>query len=161
MICGSANANERSMRAQGGDNEIAVFNQPAPGHESACEKQIIAHRTKMFKETLGPLFIKNHPGCIEHPELFAKEIRMHAESNFAHFYRNNQAMDKIPGASQWMAWPFIYSNEIGHVGEYKSDYPQLVDTPYSKEKEDSFQWHPNTTPPAAQLLSVLGLRVFA
>lgn len=159
MICGSANANERSMRGEGGDSEIAILNSPEVGNETPCQEQIISQREKAFKVTYGEEFVKKYPDCTIHPELYANEMRQKAWHNLTLFHSNTQSQSSLPHASPIMTWPFIYSDEIGHVGEYHPDYPNLIDTPLGMEEHDHLQWHPNHFPTSLRALEKLDIRL--
>jgi hypothetical protein len=58
-----------------------------------------------------------------------------------------------------MTWPFVYSNEIGHVGEFQANYSNLIDTPRGMEDKDYYQWYPNHFPLATRILSALNIRL--
>ncbi|STX27681.1 Phospholipase D Active site motif [Legionella beliardensis] len=159
MICGSANANERSMRGDGGDSELAIISRPEPGYEEACQEQIIAQRTHNYRVTLGEEFVKTYPESVIHPERYAQQIRQQALSNFKHFHSNKESLSNNPTASILATWPFVYSKELGHVGEYQPGYSNLIDTPKGEEEEDFYQWHPEHFPETLHALAKLDIRL--
>lgn len=158
MICGSANANERSMRGKGGDSELAILHCPEPGYEAQCRAQIISQRTHAYSVTLGKEFIKKYPECVVHPELFYNEIRAQALYNLEQFHLNNQSLESDPTSSPLTAWPLLCSPELGHVGEYLPQYPKLIDTPCDKE-DDSYAWHPEHFSEPLHALGKMGIRL--
>ncbi|MGQ3889289.1 hypothetical protein ACQUW5_09685 [Legionella sp. CNM-1927-20] len=159
MICGSANANERSMRGKGGDSEIAVINRPEAGYEAACQEQVIAQRTHNYRVTLGEDFVKIYPQSVIHPELYAQQRRQQALSNLKAFTSNSVHLDSKPAASKLITWPFVYSEETGHVGEYQSGYSHLIDTPKGEEEQDYYHWYPEYFPKALHTLARFDIRI--
>lgn len=138
MICGSANANERSMRGEGGDSEIAILNRPESGYELICQEKIILQRRKSLEVTYGRDFVTNYPGCYENPALYANQMRKKALENLDNFYLNVQSQSSLLNSSPIMTWPFNYSNEVGHIGEYTQGRQNLIDTPSGMENLDHF-----------------------
>ncbi|WP_419419919.1 hypothetical protein ACNVED_01025 [Legionella sp. D16C41] len=159
MICGSANANERSMRGNGGDSEIAVINRPEAGYELACQEQIIAQRTHNYRVTLGDDFVNKNPLCVIHPELYAEQIRQQALENFKQFAANTTQIDSGSATSKLTTWPFIYSKKIGYVGEYQPGYEYLIDTPKGEEGQDYYRWHPEHFSKALHTLAKFDIRL--
>ncbi|WP_131782136.1 hypothetical protein [Legionella gresilensis] len=159
MICGSANANERSMRGQGGDSEIAIINRPEQGYEAACQEQIIAQRIHNYRVTLGDDFIKNYPESVIHPELFAEQRRQQALANFKAFTSNTVRLDNNSPASKLLTWPLVYSDKTGHVGEYQLGNSNLIDTPKGEENQGYYHWHPEHFPKALHTLAKFDIRI--
>lgn len=157
-ICGSANANERSMGGKKGDTELAILSLPVPGREDACRQQIMRQRRQNYIATLGQEFVDKHPGCIEHPERFATQRRELALRNLECFMDNSSGQANTAGASKLLTWPWKYENDTGHVGEYRVGCHNLVDTPSGKEDLDYYRWHPEKRSKLLELLADVGIR---
>lgn len=157
MICGSANANERSLNARSGDTEMAIFSRPMPGKEEACKQAIMQQRREEYQRLLGEKFIQDYPDCLEHPERYANQRRQLALTNLGKFYADEQAQNVDPDATPLCTWPWTYSSTTGQVGKMQKGFATLPDTPQDKKDKKRYGWFLERSK-RADFLAALGLR---